>query len=287
MEGLDSDFPDGTIDCSQFPSQHGAISLEYLGLGGWSGIQCPEEKLSAGFNKISTKTMGQSCSEGDFCSYACPAGYQKTQWPTTQGATGQSIGGLQCKGGKLFLTNPSLSRKLCAQGSTAVKINVKNTMSKGTAICRTDYPGTEGETIPVDAKPGTTSDLTCPDAKDYYTWGNKPTSAQYYVNPKGTSTQDGCQWDSAGSNEGNYAPLNLGVGYKDGAAWLGIFQNSPTTNAKLDFKVEVVGDDLTAGCKYEHGKYISLDKSGSVISANDNGCTTSASSGTVTFVLSD
>ncbi|KAK5264004.1 Sperm-associated antigen 4 protein, partial [Exophiala xenobiotica] len=37
--GVDSDFPDGTLDCSTFPSQYGAISLDYLGLAGWSGLQ--------------------------------------------------------------------------------------------------------------------------------------------------------------------------------------------------------------------------------------------------------
>ena len=33
-------FPDGTYDCSTFPSdQEGVISADYLGLGGWTGIQ--------------------------------------------------------------------------------------------------------------------------------------------------------------------------------------------------------------------------------------------------------
>ena len=253
-QGLDTYFPDGEIDCSEFPSAYGAVSLDYLNLGGWSGIQCPNSVAVSGFGSIETKKSG-SCDEGDYCSYACPAGYEKTQWPTTQGSTGQSIGGLLCKSGKLYLTNPELSKNLCSKGASEVSVTVKNTMSEGASICRTDYPGTEGETIPLQADPGTTSDLTCPNAADYYDWQGKSTSAQYYVNPKGVSSQEGCQWGSADNNWGNFAPLNLGVGYSNGAAWLSIFPNTPTTNAELDFSIEIVGDGLSGRCKYENGQY--------------------------------
>ena len=260
--GVDSAFPDGQLDCSTFPSQYGAVAVDWMGLGGWTGVQNPGSD-NGGFSNILTVTSntcgegGNCCSEGSFCSYACPAGYQKSQWPSTQGATGQSVGGIQCQGGKLHLTNPGMSKNLCMTGASQVTVLVENNLSKNVPICRTDYPGTEAETVPLDAEPGTTSNLTCPDASNYYNWEGGHTSAQYYVNPEGTSVQDACQWGSSANPWGNYAPLNLGVGYSNGAAWLSIFQNAPTTTASLDFTVEITGDGLSGTCKYSNGQYCS------------------------------
>jgi hypothetical protein len=142
--GLDADFPDGQIDCDAFPSQYGAVPLDYLGLGGYSGIQYVKgDGLISGvlntITSIVTAVAGENCIDGAMCSYACPAGYQKSQWPEAQGSTGQSVGGLQCKNGKLYLTNKALSSKLCMPGVGGV--NVQNTLSKQVAVCRTDYPG--------------------------------------------------------------------------------------------------------------------------------------------------
>ncbi|CAK4032467.1 Hypothetical predicted protein [Lecanosticta acicola] len=283
--GVDSEFPDGTIDCSTFPSEYGAVAADWLGLGGWTGIQnCPDE-VSAGFTNIETVTSGGSCTEGHYCSYACPPGWQKSQWPTTQGSTGQSVGGIQCKNGKLHLTNPDMSKSLCMKGAEEVTILVQNNLSKNVSVCRTDYPGTESETIPVSAPAGGTANLTCPSADNYYKWQGSSTSAQYYVNPAGVSVEDGCQWGSPENPWGNYAPLNLGVGYSNGAAWLSIFQNSPTTTAKLDFTVEIEGDGISGTCKYQNGQYCggaNFDQC-----SETTGCTVSISSGTATFVFSD
>jgi hypothetical protein len=136
--GLDADFPDGELDCSTFPSEYGAVPLNYLGLGGWSGIQYVSlaDKV---ISEIVTAVTGDSCTSGAMCSYACPAGYQKSQWPTTQGSTGQSVGGIECRNGKLYLTNPSLSKKLCIPGVGGV--HVQNTVGETVSVCRTDYPG--------------------------------------------------------------------------------------------------------------------------------------------------
>lgn len=258
-DGVDTSFPDGELDCSTFPSDYGAISVDWMGLGGWTGVQLPGSD-SGGYSDITTVTSGtcsngQCCTEGAFCSYACPAGYQKTQWPSTQGATGQSVGGIQCTNGKLQLTNPDMSDKLCMTGATEVTVLIENNLSSNVAVCRTDYPGTEGETVPLNAQSGTTSNLTCPDASNYYNWEGAHTSAQYYVNPAGVSVQDACQWGSSSNPWGNYAPLNLGVGYSDGAAWLSIFQNAPTTSAQLDFTVEIQGDGMAGSCRYSNGQY--------------------------------
>jgi len=129
------------------------------------------------------------------------------------------------------------------------------------------------------ANPGSTSPLTCPDGNNYYQWEGKMTSAQYYVNPKGVPVQDACQWGSADKPWGNFAPMNLGVGYSSGAAWLSIFQNQPTTNAKLDYTVELVGDNggfdnFVGKCKYSNGQYCSGDNYENC-SSDGAGCTVS------------
>ncbi|RAH71843.1 SUN family protein UTH1 [Aspergillus aculeatinus CBS 121060] len=273
--GLDADFPDGELDCDTFPSDYGAIALDYLGLGGWSGIQYVTISGSV-VTEITTGVSGDSCTNGAMCSYACPAGYQKSQWPSTQGSTGQSVGGIQCKNGKLYLTNTSLSKKLCIEGTGGV--HVQNTLGESVAVCRTDYPGTESETIPLHLGDNTLQPLTCPDGETYYKWEGKVTSAQYYVNPKGVSTEKGCQWGNGSEAIGNWAPINLGVGVNDGK-WLSIFQNSPTTTEKLDYNVKIEGDNLSGSCKYEDGVFYS--ESGT----NDSGCTVEVVSGSATYVF--
>ncbi|KAK4557083.1 Beta-glucosidase (SUN) [Recurvomyces mirabilis] len=288
--GVDSPFPDGQLDCSTFPSSYGAVPVDWMGLGGWTGVQSPGSHSSAGMSNIMTLVKsqcpdGNCCTEGSYCSYACPAGYQKSQWPTTQGATGQSVGGIQCLNGKLHLTNQGLSKNLCMTGASQVTVLVQNKMSSNAAICRTDYPGTEAETIPLDTQPGSTNNLTCPDADNYYNWEGGHTSAQYYVNPKGVSASNACQWGSSANPWGNYAPLNLGVGYSNGAAWLAIFQNAPTTTASLDFTVTITGDNVSGNCKYSNGQYCSGPNYSQCSSTT--GCTVSISSGTATYVFSD
>lgn len=261
--GVDSDFPDGEIDCGTFPSQYGAVPLNYLGLGGWSGIQYVS-LVDQLFSDIVTAVTGDTCHSGAMCSYACPAGYQKSQWPSRQGKTGQSVGGLECRHGKLHLTNPDLSKKLCMEGVGGV--NVQNKVGDQVSVCRTDYPGTEAETVPLGLSNGETQPLTCPDGQKYFHWEGKTTSAQYYVNPKGVSTEKGCKWGDGSEPIGNWAPLNMGIGENNGK-WLSLFQNSPTTNKKLDFNVKIEGDHLSGSCKYEDGSFIS--ESGT----NDSGCT--------------
>ena len=139
-QGLELEFPDGEIDCSTFPSEYGPIEVEWANLGGWSGIQYVTVEGDAVTHIVTAVPGGKGCIPGAMCSYACPPGYQKSQWPSTQGATGQSVGGIHCNAnGKLSLTNPDLSRTLCMKGTGA--IHVQNKLSSNAAICRTDYPG--------------------------------------------------------------------------------------------------------------------------------------------------
>lgn len=275
--GLTAEFPDGEIDCGTFPSEYGAVALDYLGLGGFSGIQYVTI-VGELISDIVTAVTGDSCTEGAMCSYACPAGYQKAHWPSTQGSTGQSVGGLQCKGGKLYRTNKD-HKTLCIEGTGGVE--VQNKVGKHVAVCRTDYPGTESETIPLGLGHGETQPLTCPNGATYFHWEGKSTSAQYYVNNAGVSSEKGCQWGDGSSPIGNWAPMNLGVGYSNGATWLSMFKNEPTTDADLDFAISLIGD-VTVKCSYD-GKG-NFYKDGQKVT-DGNGCTTSSTSGKATFVF--
>lgn len=256
---IGAEFPSGTIDCSTFPSEYGAVYLDWLGLEGWSGVQNVPDfdgdlTLNASIANIATAISGSGCTANSFCSYACPPGYQKSQWPLSQGSTGESIGGLYCNSnGKLELSRSSVPQ-ICIEGAGGVQ--VKNTLSENVAICRTDYPGTEGETIPLDATPGGTFPLTNVNSADYYTWKGSSTSAQYYINPSGVSVGDACCWGSAGTNIGNWAPVNAGVGKgADGVTFISLFPNSPTNpDGTLDFNIKIVGD-VSVDCEYKNGAY--------------------------------
>lgn len=294
-KAVDKVFPDGEIDCSDFPSKYGPIKVEWSGLDGWSSIQHVTIEGDV-VSYIETAQPGGSCEPGSMCSYACPAGYQKSQWPAQQGAAGESVGGLRCnENGKLTLTNPDLSNKLCIKGTGETK--VQNKLSNNAAICRTDYPGTsslkmrgitnlphtdhflgtEAEVIPLDTKPDSTVPLTCPDANKYYKHNGDPTSAQYYINNQGVAVEDACIWGEEGSGKGNWAPSYLGVG-KDlyGKTWLSISstaQNNPSHYEPLNFTVEITGD--TSGkCRLTNGQYCSGDD---YSNCNPVGCTVSSS----------
>ncbi|KFY39595.1 hypothetical protein V494_03907, partial [Pseudogymnoascus sp. VKM F-4513 (FW-928)] len=194
------------------------------------------------------------------------------------GNTGQSVGGLYCNAqGKLELTNPTLSKTLCIKGTGEVK--VKNTIGRNVPICRTDYPGTESETVPLDTQPGQEYELTCPDANKYYTWGDAATSAQYYINPAGSPVEDACRWNEAGSNMGNWAPVNLGVGKgPTGQTYISIFANKPTNpDGKLNFNLEIVGD-VSGKCAYIDGEFYNNGV------ADPSGCTVLVT-GTATYKI--
>ncbi|KAI1821234.1 glycoside hydrolase family 132 protein [Xylaria intraflava] len=277
--GIDAEFPDGELDCTTFPSDYGALALDYLGMGGWSGLQyTPNFNLAdLVISFIETGTTQPSGQTG-FYSYACPVGYVKSQWPKAQGNTGQSIGGLYCNGnGKLELTRGDVSKTLCEKGLPG--ITIKNEMSSGTSVCRTDYPGTENMVVPLDATAGGSFDLANIASNNYYVWENKPTTLQYYVNKKGVTAEDGCRWTCASDPQGcgNWAPVNIGVGQSsDGTTYLSIFPNSPLSHAVLDFNIDVSGDN-SIPCYYHVGQGFS---------GSSTGCTTGIPQGgkvTITF----
>jgi len=277
--GITAEFPSGSLDCSTFPSAYGAVAADWLNLGGWTGIQNVPNYTpgDSSISYISTAVSG-GCTKNSYCSYACPAGYQKSQWPTAQGSTGQSIGGLYCNAqGKLELSRTAY-KQICTAG--VGNVQAKNTLSKNVAICRTDYPGTESETIALNVASGATVDVTCPDATTYYTWEGSATSAQYYINPSGYGVSDACVWGKSGTNLGNWAPVNMGVGKgTSGMTYISLFPNSPTNpDGVLDFSIKITGG-ISGSCSYSGGTYYSNGV------ASSTGCTVSVT-GTAVFEFS-
>lgn len=264
FSGPNQKFQDGTIPCSQFPAGQGVIAIDWINQGGWSGIENPDT------------STGGSCADGSYCSYACQAGMSKTQWPSSQPSDGRSVGGLYCKNGLLYRSNTN-NDYLCEWGSPSAY--VVSELNQGVAICRTDYPGTENMVIPTYVGAGQTQPLTVVDQDTYYTWQGMKTSAQYYVNNAGVSTQDGCVWGTAGSGIGNWAPLNFGAGYTNGVSYLSLIPN-PNNKTPLNFNVKIVASDSSSvvqgECYYENGQY---NGSGS------DGCTVAVTSGSAHFVL--
>jgi hypothetical protein len=269
---IDTPFDSGNVPCSEFPSEWGPIAVPWMNTGGWSGIQkAPNYRIGdVSISLIVTGVSGDFCEPGDFCSYACPPGYQKTQWPESQGADNESIGGLFCNSdGMLELTRED-HPTLCEKGVGGVSI--KNELDVQVSTCRTDYPGTECMVIPLLSTPGSTVELTNPDSLTYYVWADTYTTAQYYVNPSGMGVEESCVWVSPSCPDcaGNYSPMNLGVGQDEfGITYLSIFLNSPSSKALLDFNIEITGD-VTSKCYYKDGAF-----SGD----NPNGCTTSLNKG--------
>ncbi|KAH8675768.1 hypothetical protein BX600DRAFT_507976 [Xylariales sp. PMI_506] len=283
-KGVDADFPSGEIDCSVFPSDYGAVAVDWLNTGGWTSLQ----GVGSGFifdvtqaiSNIVEGTTGSTCTSNMFCSYSCPDGYVKAQWPSAQGSTGQSVGGLYCNpSGKLELTRSGYST-LCQKGCGGVSIN--NKMGQGVSVCRTDYPGSESMVDPTWVAAGASVELTNIESAKYYEWQGKATTLQYYVNPAGLSTSDACVWTSSSnpSSAGNWAPMNIGVG-KDssGITYLSLFANLPTSSASLDFDV-IISGDISGTCSYKSGSYVGGSSTGCTVGITDGG------SATITFQAS-
>ncbi|CAK7234314.1 Sperm-associated antigen 4 protein [Sporothrix curviconia] len=268
--GSSSKFPSGTIPCSHFPSDYGAVAVDWVGLDGWASIQTTGSWTPGVSISDIVEPISGGCVEGSFCSYACAAGQTKAQWPTTsQGATGQSIGGLWCNSdGYLELTNPNFDT-LCMDGLGG--ISIENQLSDVACVCGTNYPGNEMMNVPLVTEPGSTYTLTNLNAKTAYQWEGKYTSGQFYVNNAGVSVEQACIWTSTEypTSAGNWAPVNIGAGTDiNGITYLSIFPNTPTTTAELDFDIEITGD-ITAPCYLKSGSYY----------GGSSGCTTALTTG--------
>lgn len=256
-------FQDGVHSCDSVPAGQGVISLDHLGFGGFSGIENADG------------STGGLCREGSYCSYACQPGMSKTQWPESQPSNGVSIGGLLCRNGKLYKS--SNSDYLCEWGPQSAV--VVSEIDDSVSICRTDYPGTENMVIPTVVGAGAEAPLSVVDGETYYQWLGMPTSAQFYVNNKGVSYTDGCQWGSPGSGIGNWSPLNFGAGYSQGVSYLSLIPN-PNNREGLNFNVRLEAYDenstVVGSCVYENG-YFNGD--------GTDGCTVAVTKGSAKYVL--
>lgn len=265
--GPSETFTDGTIACTDFPSGNGVIALDWLGFGGWSGIE-----------NVDDNSTGGECRDGTYCSYACQPGMSKTQWPSDQPSSGVSVGGLYCSNGYLYRSNTDTDY-LCEWGVDAAY--AVNNLDEAVAICRTDYPGTENMVIPTYVEAGSSLPLTVVNEETYYQWEGKLTSAQYYVNNAGVSYEDGCIWGESGSGVGNWAPLNFGAGWVSsggGISYLSLIPN-PNNSEAPNYSVKIVANDgatMNGECYYENGSY---NGDGS------DGCTVALTSGTASFVF--
>lgn len=255
------DFPNGTVACSDFPSQYGPIEINQAGMANWAGGQ----DSNNGFANTNT------CGPGVYCSYGCPAGYATTQWPTEQPANGVSVGGLFCNSNGMLELTQSNPQLCIPQPNTAV---IDNQLGGPTVSwCKTNYPGTENTDIPIVAGSGQSS-ITVTDADTFYQHLGNPTSSQYYVNPIG-STADDCVFSTEGTNIGNWAPYVVGAGVLNGVTWLSIMPNPNTPDSSVaGYDIEIQGD-VSASCSIINGVY----------SGGANGCTVSVLSGQASFVL--
>ena len=260
--GIDVDFPSGKLKCGKVPTEYGAVEIPWTGTNGWTTLaKFGKWMKGVAMNNIESPISG-TCEPGMMCSYACPMGYQKTQWPQEQGLTGQSVGGLWCNDdGFLELTRPE-HKKICEPGAGGVFI--RNELSGSASVCRTDYPGNEAMVIPLETTPGGEYPLTNPDSSTYYRWKDMPTTAQYYVNNMDVDVKEACTWKSAKypDSAGNWAPTNIGVGKSEGGeTFISIFPNLPTSHAVLDFDIEITGE-ISGKCTLKKGQY-----------SGNNGCT--------------
>ncbi|KAI5948659.1 SIM1 [Candida theae] len=255
-------FEDGVHSCDSVVTGQGVIAVDWLsGLnGGWTTIMNEQGDTSA------------NCQDGYYCSYACQAGMSKTQWPSEQPSNGISVGGLYCKGGKLYRSNQDQDY-LCSWGANNVEFDSQ--ISKDVAICRTDYPGSENMNIPTLLSGGGSAPVAVVDSDNYYNWKGGKTSTQYYVNNAGVSVEDGCIWGTSGSGVGNWAPVVLGAGTTGGKTYLSLIPN-PNNKDQPNYNIKIEGDDVNGNCKYENGQY---NGHGS------DGCTVTVNSGNAKFVF--
>lgn len=121
--------------------------------------------------------------------------------------------------------------------------------------------------------------LANPDAATYYQWEGKSTSAQYYINPAGAGESEACVWGSPGSDLGNFAPMNLGLGFKGGLTYASIFPNKPTTDATLPFNVKYEGTNTACSWDSSSKTYMSGN------SPSESGCTVSIPQGSTAEII--
>lgn len=104
----------------------------------------------------------------------------------------------------------------------------------------------------------------------------------------GTPENEACQWGDGSKSVGNWAPVNLGVGFDSVSqkGYISLFPNAPTNpDGKLDFTIELVADDMSGRCKYSNGQYYFGDDYSD--SSSTKGCTVSAHKAAMNMMIND
>ncbi|KZF25167.1 glycoside hydrolase family 132 protein [Xylona heveae TC161] len=214
----------------------------------------------------------QQCTPNSWCPYACPSGQLSMQWDpnaTTYSYPQSQYGGLHCDSDG-SISKPFSDKPYCQNGTGAV--TAKNNAGGNVAFCQTVLPGNEAMLIPTDVTSETT--LAVPD-QTY--WAG--TSAHYYINPPGVSTDDGCVWGSTANPYGNWAPYVAGANTDSNGityvklGWNPIYleQTTPFRNDKPKFTAEIQCDG--DGCD---GLPCAIDLDNGVNACKGPGCNTGA-----------
>ncbi|KAI4143254.1 MAG: hypothetical protein L6R39_004644 [Caloplaca ligustica] len=224
---LDESSLDKRTGQCQFPEDAGLVPVPGGSNGGWA------------------MSPDQCCEPGGYCPYACPPGQVSMQWDPKATSytypqsmlTGQN-GGLFCdKNGKI--QKPFPNRPYCADGTG--NVGCHNKASGNVAICQTVLPGNEAMLIPTIVE--NTATLAIP-GPEY--WAG--TSAHFYVNPPGVTTEEGCIWGTVEKPQGNWAPYVLGGNTVDSGetfiklGWNPIYLEpaTPFRDEKPTFAIEII-----------------------------------------------
>ncbi|RKP10723.1 hypothetical protein THASP1DRAFT_4123, partial [Thamnocephalis sphaerospora] len=149
-------------------------------------------------------SYNQECTAGMYCPYACAPGYYSAQWNPDSTLTSNTMdGGVICEADG-SLRKPFPDQPFCQQGLGNARIN--NLLSQSISACQTVYPGNEEMLIPTVVQSGGSSPLNVLPTSYW-----QSTSAQYYVNPAGTDS-DQCVWGNASMPIGNWSPYVFGAG---------------------------------------------------------------------------
>ncbi|KAN0104958.1 Beta-glucosidase (SUN family) domain containing protein [Hyaloscypha variabilis] len=199
----------------------------------------------------------QPCLPGNWCPYACaPPGVSK-QWNP---AATSYVYPLSMDGGLYCDSNGNMQKGFpdqpyCEPGTGTVE--AQNTCSEDVAFCQTVLPGNEAMLIPTQVGGNSVEILAVP-GPDYWI----ESSAHFYVNTPGLTTEEACVWGDGTQALGNWAPYAVGgqttssgqTFYKIG--WNPIYTSSSFSSVMPSFGVSIVCDG--DGCE---GTPCSIDPS--------------------------
>ncbi|SLM36150.1 sun domain protein [Lasallia pustulata] len=225
LRGQDADIEKRGGQC-QFPTNAGLVAVT------------PDQE-NAGW----AMSPNQLCTPSSYCPYACPPGQVMAQWDPQATSYTYPLsmnGGLYCdNSGKI--QKPFPDKPYCVDGMG--NVGCTNKASGVVAFCQTVLPGNEAMLIPTSVE--TWSQLAVP-GPSY--WAG--TSAEFYINPPGITTEKACVWGSSSNPYGNWSPYVAGANMDHTGntyvklAWNPIYlePTTPFRNEMPTWGVEIVCD---------------------------------------------